>query len=194
MKTINRSTASLFPTSTITTVPLAIISLLLFNGRFRRIRSLLSVSLFAIGLVAIAVTPALAGSGGFSGTGSMNVARVDHTATLLANGEVLATGGAAGLSSAELYNPATGKWTFTGSMRTGRWNHRAVRLPDGQVLAAGGIDASGNTSASAELYTPSTGTWNPTGNMGVAREDFTLTLLANGKVLAAGGAGGRVQR
>jgi len=124
----------------------------------------------------------------------MNVARVNHTATLLANGEVLVAGGsngsAANLASAELYNPATGKWTFTGSMQIGRWLHRAVRLQDGQVLVAGGIDASGNTSASAELYTPSTGTWTATGSMTVAREDFTLTFLANGEVLAAGGTGG----
>jgi hypothetical protein len=45
----------------------------------------------------------------------MNVARVQHTATLLQNGEVLVAGGgtsAANLASTELYNPATGKWTL----------------------------------------------------------------------------------
>jgi hypothetical protein len=46
-------------------------------------RTLVLMSIAAIALVATSVTPALAGSGGFSSTGSMNVARVDHRAVLL---------------------------------------------------------------------------------------------------------------
>ena len=61
----------------------------------------------------------LAGSGSFNTTESMNTARIDHTATLLTNGEVLVAGGTNNstgyLSSAELYNPSTEKWTLTGS-------------------------------------------------------------------------------
>src|ERR1043166_5958768 len=44
-------------------------------------------------------------------TGSLNSARVGHTATLLQNGKVLVAGGIDGngaLASAELYDPATG--------------------------------------------------------------------------------------
>jgi len=47
---------------------------------------LLSARLFAIGLAVSIAVPALAGSGGFNAAGSMNVARVNHTATLLPNG------------------------------------------------------------------------------------------------------------
>lgn len=63
-------------------------------------------------LIAVTAMPAL-GSGSFSKTGSMNVARASYTATLLSNGEVLVAGGGdvngIALSSAELYNPTTGK-------------------------------------------------------------------------------------
>src|SRR5438094_247090 len=50
----------------------------------------------------------------FNYTGSLSTARSGYTATLLQNGKVLVAGGqdsSGVLSSAELYDPATGKWT-----------------------------------------------------------------------------------
>ena len=117
----------------------------------------------------------------------MTTGRVEHTATLLPNGQVLVAGGF-GLqrrspTSAELYDPATGVWTATGSMTTGRVDHTATLLPNGQVLVAGGCcDFTG----SAELYDPATGVWTATGSMATARQTHTATLLQNGKVLVAG--------
>jgi hypothetical protein len=122
----------------------------------------------------------------------MNVARESHTATLLSNGQVLVAGGNNSSfgngyqASAELYNPATGRWALTASMTVPRENHQAVLLQNGQVLVAGGFNASG-TLASAELYNPSTGTWTPTGSMITARYGFSLTVLPNGDVLAVQG-------
>jgi galactose oxidase-like protein len=166
--------------------------------RFGAIGSRLSVNLCAVGLVAAIATPALAGFGGFNNTGSMNVARFGHTATLLANGEVLVAGGANNsmgfLSSAELYDPSTGKWTPTGSLAVARFGHNAVPLSNGQVLLAGGLDPNACCGAlplaTAELYNPSTGAWTATGSMSVGRSSFCLTLLPNGEVLAAGGDNG----
>ena len=69
------------------------------------------VSIAAIGVVASTSMPAFA-SGTFQKTGSMNVARISHTATLLANGQVLVAGGDNSNlggncpSSAELFNPS----------------------------------------------------------------------------------------
>ena len=72
----------------------------------------------------------------------MGTARDAHTATLLPSGQVLVAGGSnltdRYLSSAELYDPATGTWTATGSMGTAREDHTATLLPSGQVLVAGG--------------------------------------------------------
>ncbi len=49
---------------------------------------------------------------------------------LLPSGKVLVAGGvnAAYLSSAELYDPATGTWTVTGGMATGRSSHTATLI------------------------------------------------------------------
>ena len=70
----------------------------------------------------------------------------DHTATLLPNGKVLVAGGCImavdDLSSAELYDPATGTWTATGSLGTARYGHTATLLPNGKVLVAGGDNGS----------------------------------------------------
>lgn len=159
---------------------------------FRMIRTL--VGFFSIGLVASAAVPALAGSSGtWVTTGSLNIARSGHTATLLSNGQVLVAGGccdASGgvLASAELYDPATGEWTLTDSMPTARWGHSATRLPNGEVLVAGGSITSGIAPiATAELYNPSTGKWTTTGQMTTARCFQGAVRLANGQVLVAGG-------
>ena len=68
---------------------------------------------------------------------------------------VLAAGGNdIELSSAELYDPATGTWSATGSLNNGRGDHTATLLPNGMVLAAGGGRHGGLLLSSAELYDP----------------------------------------
>jgi Bacterial Ig-like domain (group 2)/Galactose oxidase, central domain/Kelch motif len=133
-------------------------------------------------------------TGVWSGTGNMTANRGCHTATLLANGKVLITGGSdqdptgTGLASAELYDPVTGTFTQTGSMAVGRFLHTATLLQNGKVLIAGGITSSASEPvATAELYDPATGTFTMTGAMAVAREQHTATLLPDGRVLIVGG-------
>src|SRR5262245_4329508 len=129
-------------------------------------------------------------------TGSLNIARVEHTATLLANGKVLVVGGfnPGGfnrpftiLNSAELYDPASGTWSATGSLNTARFGHTATLLPDGKVLVAGGVVGGGSALNTAEMYDPATGTWNITGSLNAGRHTRTATLLPNGKVLVVVG-------
>ena len=119
----------------------------------------------------------------------MNVDRISFTGTLLRDGRVLVVGGhspTAVQASAELYDPATGRWTLTGSLRTPRRNHTATLLADGTVLVAGGSNSSG-WPRSAELYDPARGRWRRAAAMTTAREHATATLLGNGRVLVAGG-------
>ena len=117
-------------------------------------------------------------------------ARHSHSATLLSNGKVLLVGGAGSngtLRSAELYDPATGKFTATNGA-----DERAL-LSHGDLVAqrqgaGGGRDGHvGAALSSAELYDPATGKWTATGAMNQARARQSATLLPNGQVLAVEG-------
>jgi hypothetical protein len=97
--------------------------------------------------------------------------RFSHTATLLADGRVLISGGYAGpggvasvdlsifamtesryLSAAELYDPIKGTFTRIGNMTTTRVDFTATLLLDGRVLIAGGDLREPRDRA--ELYVP----------------------------------------
>ncbi len=120
--------------------------------------------------------------------GKMIAARYGHTATMLPDGKVLIVGGknaSSVLSSAEIYDPATGKFTLAAEMGTPRYGHTATLLPDGRVLIAGGQDSTSALS-SAEIY--SQGAFAPVAlPMSAARYQHTATALADGKILLAGG-------
>src|SRR5262249_29644659 len=63
-------------------------------------------------------------AGEWTATGSVATERVRHTATLLPNGQVLVAGGFQSRNSvakAELYDPATARWTATDRLFDGRW-------------------------------------------------------------------------
>jgi hypothetical protein len=134
-------------------------------------------------------------TGKFSPTGSMSIARAVHSATLLPTGLVLIAGGwtnpsvTGTLASAELYDPATGKFSPTGSMAQVRYQASATLLSDGRVLVAGGADSSVKSLATAEAYDSATGKFSAAGSMTVAVYDHTATLLSDGSVLIAGGEG-----
>jgi uncharacterized repeat protein (TIGR01451 family) len=133
--------------------------------------------------------PAAEALGGWTVTGDLNTDRFGHTAVLLADGRVLASGGqnlSAFLDSSEIFDPATGSWTVTGSFTTARSFHTAVTLLDGTVLAVGGQNEGGPL-GSAEIFDPATGMWTGTGNLQVARSGHTMTRLVDGKVFVAGG-------
>lgn len=150
--------------------------------------------LFGYALASILITPQNAASpvnSAWTPAAPMNVARSFSTFATLHNGSLLVAGGfspsAANpfVSSAELYNPDTNKWTMTAPMHVGRAGAMAVTLNNGEVLVTGGLGAL----TSCELYNATTNTWTMTGNMTQPRFDHQIVLLNDGSVLVVGGGG-----
>ncbi len=117
--------------------------------------------------------------------------RSGHTATLLPDGKVLIAGGMRRnqdfYRSAELFDPASGKFQPTGEMTIARVGQAAVLLHSGKVLIIGGWIGHDCTD-SAELYDPATGKFTALSRMTGKRGQPSATLLGNGDVLITGGA------
>lgn len=126
-------------------------------------------------------------------TAPMTTPRAYHTATLLANGKILVTGGvndANGLlNSIEIYDPGTGLWTLsTAVLGNAVRDHAATLLATNKVLITGGNSGSNTGINSAWVYDPGADTITATSNsMTVARARHRQVLLPNGKVLVVGG-------
>ena len=127
------------------------------------------------------------------GAGRMVFGRAGHTATLLGSGQVLIAGGRddddVKGASAELFDPATGRFTaITTPMTAARAQHSATLLGDGDVLLVGGLGAA-SEARTAELFNPVTRSFELTRSRkeASARTQHTATLLASGEVLLVGG-------
>lgn len=77
---------------------------------------------------------------------AMNIPRRRHNLVILADGQIMAVGGAgqgddqsAAVYVGEIWNPATEQWTLTAPMTYDRMYHSAAALlPDGRVIVSGG--------------------------------------------------------
>jgi N-acetylneuraminic acid mutarotase len=126
--------------------------------------------------------------------------RTRHTATLLQDGRVLVVGGLtvtlqdgglfpSQLTSAEIYDPNSDRWSMTAPTDQHRLGHTATRLPDGRVIVAGGQSDSGTFLKSTEIYDPAQDRWISAAPMAASRFGHVATLTADGDVLVAGGLG-----
>jgi hypothetical protein len=138
----------------------------------------------------------------WTAVGQMLTPRTGQTAVTLRDGRVLLAGGISPwgvLTSAELWDPATGRFTGTGPMTTPRAGHVAALLPDGRVLVSGGDSWPESVRAtappvSAEIYDPDTGQFTLLRSRPMARGAIrggsvhqVATVLADGRVFIAGG-------
>jgi Ca2+-binding RTX toxin-like protein len=163
------------------------------------------VALLSLLVLGLAPQASAAGPGFFSPTGSMSVPRDGSVAAPLPDGRVLVAGGVYldgssipapatsfhYLSSAEIYNPATGTFSSAGvgSMSARRAGAAAAPLPDGRVLVAGGFDLDVGQLSSAEVFNPATNSFSSAGigSMSVRRVGAAAAPLPDGRVLVAGG-------
>jgi len=134
--------------------------------------------------------------------GSLASPRAVHTATRLPDGGVLIAGGmernGVFLDTAEVFDPATGRFRPAGPLSTRRVGHTATALADGRVLIAGGTagrrrEAGGwlaEAVATAEIYDPGSRRFLPAGSMAAPRTGHAAVRLRTGEVLLAGGSEG----
>lgn len=124
---------------------------------------------------------------------AMGAARAAHTATALADGNVLIVGGFTGheaeVAGAELFDQQRERFERIAQPHVRRQSHTATRLHDGTVLIAGGMGEQQQYHDTAELYDPATRTFRTTGRMTTARSNHVAVMLADGRVLLAGGTG-----
>jgi len=139
-------------------------------------------------------------TGRFIPTGAMHSAPSYQVAMKLRDGKVLVAGGISRgdfpdpqvEASAEIYDPATGRFTLTGSMSVPRYKQGAALLPDGRVLVVGGQTGGsyGDRLASTEIFDPRAGRFLSGPQMHVSRFKLHdgVVALRDGRVLVAGGA------
>ena len=136
------------------------------------------------------------GTGAWSSTGSLAIARVSHTITRLPDGKVLVVGGNNGygtLSSTEIYNPLTKTWSFAQPIpgpNGARESHTASLLGNGKVLVVGGFYSFGlgtQIVKTAFLYDPGADSWSTMAPLPAPRAEHTATTLGDGRILVVGG-------
>lgn len=171
-----------------------------------RARQVLTASIAVVGLVAIAVSapaaeakPPPRAPDRWVQAAPMLLGRALHEMALLEDGRVLVPGGlnvhyAGGtVPLAEIFDPASGRWSRTAPMRSFHSKHTVTALRDGRVLVAGGegrvaVEVRGNPLTQSEVYDPATDTWSVTDPM--ASEvpfNHSAVRLRDGRVLVAGG-------
>jgi hypothetical protein len=143
--------------------------------------------------------------GHWEAAGTMSIGRYGPHAVVLGDGRVLVVGndGAYGpyqgvrddTATAELWDPASGKWTTTASLNKPRADFAAVPLAGGRALVTGGLDqgtagcdGGGQQSfSSTYVYDPKSGTWARGGLLHTARTAPSAAVLPDGRILVAGG-------
>lgn len=123
-------------------------------------------------------------------SGSIQVTRVGHSATVLPDGSVLIVGGrhnGALVESPEVFDPAAERFTALPIVgATARAAHTATLTTDGRVVIAGGSNG-GVTALPTEIWDVTARTATGIGSSGIDRSGHGAVLTADGGVLISGG-------
>lgn len=133
--------------------------------------------------------------GNISKIAALDKARAAHTATRLADNNVLIVGGmqknGVFYDEAEIFQPNKNSFLkLKNKMIKNRVSHTATLLKDGRVLIVGGWSNRNDPENTAEIYEPKTQNFVRVGDTKFPRSGHSSTLLKNGKVLIAGGYNG----
>jgi hypothetical protein len=135
-----------------------------------------------------------ANGSGWSDLPPMSGGRIEPAAELLPDGKVLVAGGMTGdddegyttLNTAELWDPATQKWTALPPMAHKRYCAAACMLPSGRVAVVGGAGTDGNTRKDGEVFDPVKRVWEPLGAEIAHKHGTTSTVAVAGGLLTTG--------
>ncbi len=139
--------------------------------------------------------------GTVSPTGSMNIARAEHTLLLAPDSSVIAISGITQITdqnsssgthtaSVEKYNRATGTWTTLGNLLIGRRQAQAVFISSTEILVVGGRLPNLGTINSVEIFNISTGTSQAMNNYTLPVNMHNIGTSSAGSTIVAGGRNG----
>jgi hypothetical protein len=134
-------------------------------------------------------------TGMFTPTGSLNIGRFGHSATLLPDDRVMVLGGTTTedigpspqVQTAEVYDPGTGKFRFLGYTALGRGLRAITLLNNGRYLLAGGYNQNDSPTETTEFFYTVARASAPGPDMNDWRIRATAVKLNNGEVLIVGG-------
>jgi len=122
--------------------------------------------------------------------GPMTEPREDAQGVTLSDGRILVVGGwhrGTLLTTAELWDPRTERWSPAGKLATARSSFALTALQDGRAAVSGGLaEGPFQNTPEVEIWDPQQGTWSPGPPLALGRAGHKLADVGGGTFLVAG--------
>lgn len=117
-------------------------------------------------------------------------ARAKHTATRMADGNVMVVGGMGAdgnaMASVEIWNPIKKSWSDGPALKTPRYGHTAALLSDGRLMVAGGMYQTNGNLDSVEIFDPVKNEWADAAPLLLPLQRLSSLVLDKDNVLVTG--------